>query len=114
MERVIKGKATLDPGVIEAWSSLLAIRKRRASHIYALAGALVLAWLIFGILTGLNVGMLFTGVAIILVGAGSVDSLAIARCPHCGEDVLQPLGRRESIYTIEWCQRCYYWLRKPW
>jgi hypothetical protein len=114
MPTLVKGKATLDPAVIEAWSKIIAERRKRARKTYIAVGVASVAWVTFGIVTHLLPGYLLIGLLVICIGLANADQLNVPPCPHCGKPVTGYAGRRESFYAAEWCENCYYWLRKPW
>ncbi|KJV35781.1 hypothetical protein [Luteibacter yeojuensis] len=114
MPTLVKGKATLDPAVVEAWSKIIAERRRRARKRYIAAAAAAIAWVVFSIITHLLPGYLAVGLVVICSCVAAADEFNIPPCPHCGKQVTGYAGRRQSIYAAEWCENCYCWLRKPW
>lgn len=114
MPTLVKGKATLDPAVIEAWSKIIVERRKRARTTYVAVGVASVAWVVFSIITHLVSAYLTVGLMVICFGLTSADQFNVPPCPHCGKPVTGYAGRRQSFYAAEWCENCYYWLRKPW
>lgn len=111
-EPVRKEKATYDPAVIEAWSHSLRTYRRRGGRFYA--PLMVVALVCFGIALVTH-GVVASFACIFGFVAGFVIDLyarAGIRCPHCGEDPAAP-QHRVNPTALEWCERCYYWLRRP-
>ena len=105
-------RATLDPATIEAWSAIVATYRKRYGRSYAA-------------LTG--VGLVCVGLTLwrhdptIALGAGGCLGLGRLvnmsgrrdiRCPHCGESPFLS-AKSPDVDSLEWCERCLYWLKRP-
>ena len=115
LKNTVPGKATLDPEVIASWQAALAAYRARWTWLYVVAGVSLAAVVLLSmVVAGWIIGLLVPVVILLYVVRGIAEGPNGLKCPHCGKLPFRPFERGKDVFSVEWCDHCYYWLRKPW
>jgi hypothetical protein len=105
-------RATLDPDTIDAWQAQLALYRRRGGNLYSILMVPGVVCILLGLFTSWRWIALAGPLCLAIALGADAAARRVVRCPHCRESPYLS-ARNANIKGLQWCERCFYWLRKP-